>query len=160
VIIDFTRKDESTQWVAKNDSVMGGRSQGKIHFDNQQGLFSGDISLDNNGGFSAVYRPMKPLFKDINNVVIDVTGDGQTYQLRLVGKVNQHRLNYKHSFKTIAGKRQRIIFSLADFVASFRGRTIVNAQVLKPENILETGFLLTKDSEGPFSLGVFSMSFF
>ena len=160
MIIDLTREYESDMWTVTNDSVMGGISKGAITFNNKQGVFSGDISLENNGGFSAVYRPIKPLFKDISKVVIDITGDGQTYQLRLVGKVKEHRLAYKHSFETTTGKRQRITFSLADFVASFRGRTIVNAQVLKPENILETGFLLNKNSAGPFSLGVFSISFF
>jgi hypothetical protein len=160
MIIDLTRQNESEKWAVKSDSIVGGQSEGRINFDNEKTRFSGDISLDNNGGFSTIYRPMKPLFKNINKVVIDITGDGQTYQLRLVGKVNEHRLAYKHSFDTTAGKRQRITFSLVDFVASFQGRTIVNAQVLKPENILETGFLLTKDSEGPFSLSVFSISFF
>jgi hypothetical protein len=77
-----------------------------------------------------------------------------------VGKVNEYRLAYKHSFETILGKRQRITFSLDDFVASFQGQTIVNAQILKPENILETGFLLSENSAGPFSLSVFSISFF
>lgn len=160
MIIDLTRLQESDKWSVKNDSDNGGRSNAEICFDNQQGIFKGNISLEQKSGFSAVYRPMKPLFKDIKKVVIDVTGDGQTYQLRLMGKVNEYRLAYKHSFQTILGKRQRITFSLDDFVASFQGQTIVNAQILKPENILETGFLLSENSAGPFSLSVFSISFF
>lgn len=160
MIIDLSCLHESDKWSVKNDSAMGEHSNAEICFDSQQGIFKGNISLENKGGFSAVYRPMKPLFKDINKVVIDITGDGQTYQLRLVGKVNEYRLAYKHSFETSAGKRQRIIFSLEEFVASFQGKTIVNAQILKPENILETGFLLSNNSAGPFSLSVFSISFF
>jgi hypothetical protein len=160
MIIDLTRLHELNKWSVKNDSAMGGRSHAEICFGNHQSIFKGNISVENKGGFSAVYRPMKPLFKDINNVVVDVTGDGQTYQLTLIGKVNEYQLAYKHSFVTTAGKRQRVTFSLEDFVASFEGQTIVNAQILRPENILETGFLLSKNSEGPFSLSVFSISFF
>jgi hypothetical protein len=92
-------------------------------------------------------------------VTIDVQGDGQSYQLRLVVYVNGYRLAYKHDFDTKAGKRQKLSFNLSDFKASFRGRIINNAPSLASQHIKETGFLMTKKRPGKFNLSLFNIVF-
>jgi hypothetical protein len=92
-------------------------------------------------------------------VTIDVQGDGQSYQLRLVVYVNGYRLAYKHDFDTKAGERQKLSFNLRDFKASFRGRIINNAPSLASQHIKETGFLMTKKRPGKFNLSLFNIVF-
>lgn len=158
-MIDFTEQQNLDSWRITNDAVMGGKSAGRFLLQDDNALFTGDISLDNNGGFSSVSRAIEPLPKALDKVVIDVAGDGLTYQLRMTVNLDGYRLAYKHDFNTRAGQREKLTVTLADFQASFRGRNIANAPILQSENIREVGFLVTRKIAGRFSLAVFSITF-
>ncbi|WP_259369482.1 CIA30 family protein [Colwellia sp. MB02u-10] len=159
LMINFTEQQSLDSWRITNDGVMGGKSQGQISLQANKAIFSGDISLANNGGFSSVFRPIEPLAKALETVTIDIEGDGLTYQLRLIVNLDGYRMAYKQSFDTVAGQQTQLSFTLADFQASFRGREIPNAPVLTSENIREVGFLVTSKVAGPFSLIIASVSF-
>ncbi|MGB5445973.1 MAG: CIA30 family protein [Psychromonas sp.] len=159
IMIDLTKQQLRTNWRIGNDDVMGGKSQGNILFKEDHWRFTGNISVENNGGFSSVFYPVQPLSQKISAVNIDIQGDGHRYQLRMVANVNGERLYYYHEFNTVAGQRQISTFSLADFQATFRGRKIANAPILKAEYINEVGFLLTTKQVGEFSLSIFTIDF-
>lgn len=159
MMIDFTDQQEVNHWRITNDGVMGGLSKGYIKAEQEQGVFSGSISLKNSGGFSSVFRKITPLSSDLNSVVINIQGDGLTYQLRVVINVDGYRLAYKYPFKTSIGQREQLIFRLADFQASFRGREISNAPLLNANDIQEVGFLVTNKEESNFALSIISLSF-
>ncbi|NRD72662.1 CIA30 family protein [Shewanella sp. VB17] len=158
-MLDFTQQNEITYWRMTDDAVMGGKSKGNISFDQGHGLFVGHISLENNGGFSSVSRSIAPLLKDVETVTVDIKGDGHTYQLRMMVNLDGYRLAYKHEFDTVIDHREKLIFTLADFQACFRGRLIPNAPLLKSDDILEIGFLITKKQAGKFCLSIFSVLF-
>ncbi|KGJ88463.1 CIA30 family protein [Colwellia psychrerythraea] len=158
-MINFIEQQSVENWRITDDGVMGGKSKGRFVFKQGTGTFLGKISLDNNGGFSSVFTEIEPLVQGIKTVTIDLEGDGLIYQLRMVVNFNGFRLSYKHIVKTVAGQRGKFTFTLADFQASFRGRLIDNAPVLKSEDIREVGFLVTRKTTGAFSLSVFSLSF-
>ena len=158
IMISFTEQQSVNSWRITNDGVMGGRSAGSFVIKQDKGIFFGDISLDNNGGFSSVFKEIEPLVENLKTVTIDVEGDGLTYQLRMVVNLNGYRLAYKHNVETVAGQRDKLTFTLADFQASFRGRSIDNAPILKSEDIREVGFLVTRKTAGAFSLSVFSLN--
>ena len=84
MLIDFTDKKAGHQMNVVNDGVMGGLSQGTIEMtQNDSLLFKGNISLQNNGGFSS-FRIAGKLW-DLSawkGVEILVKGDGRTYGLR------------------------------------------------------------------------------
>lgn len=157
-MIDFTIKEEIFSWHAINDAVMGGNSQGNITFTQNSCVFSGYISLENNGGFSSVYRKVPQLSEEINKITIDVLGDGFSYQLRVVTRVDDYRLTYNHEFHTHNNKRENFVFLIQDFIASFRGRKINNAPVLKPEDIREVGLLIKNNINSPFFLRLYSLN--
>jgi hypothetical protein len=159
LMIDFNEKQDVNKWRITNDDVMGGRSKGDMLVEDEHGVFSGDISLANNGGFSSVFRAVKPLCKDFESVIIDIKGDGQIYQLRMVVYVDGYRLAYKQDFNTIDGQREKLKFTLSNFQATFRGRMVKNAPRLKYKDIREVGFLVTKKVAGTFSLSVFTLLF-
>ncbi|MGX5174376.1 CIA30 family protein [Aliikangiella sp. IMCC44653] len=153
-IIDFTQSAELARWFVINDEVMGGRSSGQLQSDHQRGIFSGEISLDNNGGFSSVYRKLDQLELEFSQVSIDIEGDGQAYQLRMVTNIEGYRVDYKREFKTQRGKRQSLNFVLDDFKATFRGRLIPNAPVLNSTKVRAVGFLINKNLAGDFALRI------
>jgi hypothetical protein len=158
MIIDFKQPNEWTKWQVVNDGVMGGKSQGTITSIGNHGVFSGDISLENNGGFSSTLRPIKPLEQGFDHLLIDIEGDGLTYQLRAVVYINGYRLAYKHDFTTMKQKREQLRLPLANFKASFRGRIISDAPPLVSENIAEIGVLITNKRAGQFNLHIHSVA--
>ncbi len=157
IMINFTEQKNTENWRITNDDVMGGESEGRFLFEQDKGMFTGYISLKNNGGFSSVFKMIEPLPNNLDTVSIDVEGDGTTYQLRMIVSLDGYRLAYKHDFDTVAGQRETLTFILADFQASFRGRIMTNAPVLKSEAIRQVGFLVTKKVAGKFLLSVFSV---
>jgi hypothetical protein len=159
LMIDFSRQQSPDSWRITNDGVMGGKSSGEFVFQSNKALFKGDISLDNNGGFSSVFHSIEPLAKALDRVIIDIAGDGLTYQLRIVINHEGYRLSYKHDFNTVAKQRQTLSFTLADFQASFRGRILDNAPTLLAQDIREIGFLVTNKVAGSFELAIFSVQF-
>ena len=62
VIYDFSQGSEPRGWEVEDDVVMGGRSEGAFSL-NQEGnaVFSGNVSLENNGGFSSVQYDFDPI---------------------------------------------------------------------------------------------------
>jgi len=159
MIIDVKTAQQVKRWRITNDGVMGGRSKGQLIFEKDHGVFTGNISLDNNGGFSSVFRYLEQPPSGYELVTIDVQGDGQSYQLRLIVYLNGYRLAFKHDFETIAAQRQKLTFTLSDFKASFRGRIINNAPSMSSQDLKEIGFLMTKKRPGKFNLGVFTIEF-
>ena len=54
---DFSDPKELACWSAITDAVMGGRSRSRMHFDPAgDAVFSGTVSLENNGGLASVLR--------------------------------------------------------------------------------------------------------
>lgn len=124
-IFNFTKDASLSNWYIVNDGVMGGRSQGTITVNQEgHGLFSGQISLDNNGGFSSVrYRLAQPMhIEDATQVVLKIKGDGKSYQFR-VRDDYQKRYSYIQAFET-SGDWQTITINLAEMYPSFRGRRL------------------------------------
>jgi len=53
-LFEFQKANEMDAWRIVNDGVMGGRSQSKIAWNEKENTFefSGDVSMENNGGFT------------------------------------------------------------------------------------------------------------
>jgi hypothetical protein len=158
-MIKLTSPNEWQKWRVTNDGVMGGLSKGRVIFDNDSSRFTGEISLENNGGFSSVYRPISPLSSDVKKVRVDLFGDGLTYQLRFSVIINGYRVAYKHEFETMQNQRQTIELNISDFKASFRGRIIGNAPKLQAPYIRQVGFLVTNKQPSTFSLNLYRIDF-
>ena len=52
--IDFGKKKDGRNWQVVNDGVMGGLSEGEAQLTDDSVVFKGNVSLDNNGGFSSL----------------------------------------------------------------------------------------------------------
>ena len=123
-IINFKEKPTTENWYIVDDVVMGGRSSGKFEITKEgYGKFSGDVSLENNGGFSSARYEMEPLkVSPDNKIRIKLKGDGSSYQFRV--KANkQDYYSYIVKFDT-TGDWQTLEFALADLYPTFRGRKL------------------------------------
>ncbi|MGM0983375.1 MAG: CIA30 family protein [Pseudomonadota bacterium] len=154
-LIDFQNPSEASRWRAINDNVMGGISQGNMNIEEGIGVFSGEISLENNGGFASVRREPEAFdLRDASGVVLHVRGDGRRYQLRLRTDELFDGGAYRALFQPSAGEWQRVALLWSEFEAVFRGRRLENAPPLDPAAIQQLGFLIADRRPGPFRLEV------
>lgn len=158
-MIDFTQANEHKNWTAINDNVMGGVSTGRLIYDGGMSQFKGELSLENNGGFSSINRSVESLSSEVNSVELTFVGDGRTYQLRFTTWKDGYRTNYKHNFETIKGEQIKKAFQLTDFQAVFRGRLLSGAPELKAQDIKQIGFLIADKQPLPFELNLIQIRF-
>lgn len=146
---------EISQWLIVNDTVMGGQSSASIRAGNDGLVFTGQLSLENNGGFASVRRVGAAISWERGAPVqITVLGDGRTYQFRLRTSQRRNDIAYAAGFSTTAGKTLTLHFSEDDFAAVWRGRQVSDAPPLQFSNVRQLGFMLADKQPGPFSLTV------
>ena len=151
MIFDFKKDSNIQGWRIVDDVVMGGQSSGIFtlspdHF----GLFEGQISLENNGGFSSVnYRFQKLKVNRDSNIILRVKGDGKNYQLRIKDDSNTS-YSYIFTFAT-SGEWEEIKIPLQDMYPSFRGRKLDLPNFSK-DHIEELVFLIGNKKSEKFKL--------
>ena len=124
VLVDFTNEKSLRNWRVVDDVVMGGRSNGRLALDdNGYAVFSGKVSLENNGGFSSVrYTPDEYDVSTYNSIRLKVKGDGKRYQFRIKTDIYDYH-SYIHYFDT-TGDWQEIELPFSEFYPAFRGRRL------------------------------------
>ena len=105
VVVDFT-EGEGIRWSIVNDGVMGGRSTSKLSLTDQKtALFTGFVSLENNGGFASSRAGFVSLdLSAYGGVTLRVRGDGRRYQLRFRQDGAFDGVAYGVEFKTTLGE--------------------------------------------------------
>ena len=134
MLIDFTdaNAEEIPLWTAINDDVMGGISHSRIKLSPAAtALFSGQLALENNGGFASIRR------RDDNynlnactGVMLKVKGDGRTYQFRVKTDEQYDGIAYRTLFATDTRQWLTLTLPFDSFSASFRGKPVPGAPVL------------------------------
>ncbi|WP_448556378.1 CIA30 family protein [Thalassotalea montiporae] len=150
---------ETKHWQTINDSVMGGISTSRFYFQYDQGefgygVFEGDVSLANNGGFASIRRVISPDFSNGGVVRLVVKGDGRKYQLRLKTHDVYQGAAYVAEFTTKPNQWQQLSFTEDDFSPRFRGRDIQDAPPLKFGDAIQVGLLIGDKTAGKFKLQV------
>ena len=135
LIDDFSRKDQisalNTEWRSFSDRVMGGNSQGQHRFvvidDKRCIRLTGDVSLENNGGFIQVALSLDDqgqLFdaSRYQGIRINVRGNNARYYIHLRSRQTQQPWQYY----------------AVDFQATEEWRTLeIPFSSFKPENLRE-----------------------
>ena len=124
VLVDFTNENSLRNWRVVDDVVMGGRSSGRLAL-NKKGyaVFSGNVSLENNGGFSSIrYTPNPQEVSTFDTIRLKVKGDGKRYQFRIKSDRYDYH-SYIHYFDT-SGEWEEIELAFSDFYPAFRGRKL------------------------------------
>ena len=150
-IIDFNNNSNISNWQVVDDVVMGGTSNGNFNL-NKDGhaVFSGEVSLENNGGFSSVQYTFDAL--DITNyktVCIKLKGDGKNYQFRLKKDQNDY-YSYKTEFNT-NGDWQTVKLKLASLQPTYRGRSL-DIPNFNSNSIEQLTFLIANKKPQSFKL--------
>lgn len=124
MVFDFNNDSPLENWFVVNDGVMGGLSEGRL-FVNDRGhaVFTGEVSLENYGGFTSVRHRFAPKeIKGATKAVLRVKGDGKRYQFRAKTQNNDWQ-SYIYYFQT-SNDWEIIEIPLQEMYPSFRGQRL------------------------------------
>ena len=158
VLLDFADAADVAAWRTVNDPVMGGRSTSAVTFGDGGLVFSGTLSLENNGGFASARGPEDAAIGQeaagAKSLLVRAVGDGKTYVLR-VGRGGQP-WSYIQRFPTEAGVPRTYELPIAGFQAvGMRLDPAPNApQALDPSTISQVSVYILDKQQGPFELTV------
>ena len=120
-IFEFNKGANINEWRTLNDGVMGGASASTFKINNEGfGVFKGDVSTANNGGFASVRYGSSVDIGNFKSIKIRLKGDGKNYQFRIKKNTSDFE-SYITTFST-SGEWQTIEVKLSDLYPSFRGR--------------------------------------
>lgn len=154
-----TEANANARWYVVNDSVMGGISNSQVLYENDNLVFTGKVSLANNGGFASIRTLLDVKNQNITKIVLRVKGDGQTYQLRLRTNEYMDGAAYTHSFSTTKSEWLNIEFLPEDFQLTFRGRLLEQQPTISFKEIKQLGFMIAGKQAGEFRFEVEKIEF-
>jgi hypothetical protein len=153
MLYNFQESSQASDWQIVNDGVMGGRSQSKMQLNAEgNGVFSGKVSLENNGGFASIRHRI-----EVNNmqehafVNLKVRGKPSTYQFRLKRNTNEAH-SYIQEFQ-ITSEWNTVQLKLSSFYPRFRGRSL-NLSNFDANEIQEMAILIGNKAEENFELEI------
>ncbi|TLP80263.1 CIA30 family protein [Maribacter sp. ACAM166] len=152
-IFDFSKKCNLKHWHIVNDEVMGGISMGLIQINqNGNGVFSGHVSLENNGGFSLLRHDLERIeVEEYSSFEIRLKGDGKKYQFRCKSSDHQ-RHSYIYTFNS--GKNWKTItIPFEKMQPVFRGGSL-ELPNFKGDFISQIALLIGNNIEEDFSLDI------
>jgi len=166
----FDNEPSTAAWQGMHDRLMGGRSSGSVGFKavgspslaypdapeaQPCGVFCGDVSLANGGGFASV-RATLPHPVPVGRaqaVVLEACGFGRPFKLAL------------HLHPEADGVQHQVVFQappqwalvrlrLSDFKPTRRGNSMALPGVQPTDHIHQLGLLTTERVAGGFMLGL------
>jgi len=152
VIYDFTAQSDN-DWYVVDDVVMGGRSNGDVLISSEgHAVFSGVVSLENNGGFSSIrYRSPIISTKGYSAFKLRIKGDGKNYQFRVRSSLSE-RQAYIYEFET-TGEWQDIEIPFHKMYPGFRGVKL-DLPNYPGEKMQECSFLISNKKNESFRLEI------
>lgn len=144
-------------WQTVLDGVMGGLSTGRVS-QPESGIlrFAGELSLENNGGFSRVQTAVpEGSFKGATGIEARIRGDGRTYKFDVrCSDVRMRAGSYQANFDTVAGQWVTIRIPFEEFKLYSFGRLVSNAPKLTPELVESVGVTLSDKNPGAFQVDI------
>ena len=150
---------DAKDWRVVNDSVMGGVSTSQIVDHDVQGVvFRGDLSLENNGGFTSTrLEIVGEDWSEFDAVKVVLNGDGRDYLLTVRTRDRRmRRIYYRYPVSTVAGQSISIVAPFEEFKAFAFGTPVPEAPSLRTQltRLGSVGIMLADKNPGPFSLHV------
>ena len=148
-------------WRSINDGVMGGLSEGKIAWKDTVMLWSGQTSLENNGGFASIRGPWEHHdLRAMNRAIIRCRGNGGPFKMTLETS-QRWWMPYAYTSFNPNDDWQDVVIDVEDFSWSQAQmgdlRNVAPSQELG--DVLRIGLMKYDGTAQPFELEVASIHF-
>lgn len=154
ILFNFKQMDIAERWSPVDDVVMGGISTSRMT-GTQEGtaVFSGEVSLDNNGGFASITSPMVRFdLSAFNGIAIHARGDGKRYAFVL--RCGMMRPRYQAHFESEPDLWETVYLPFSRFKPVVFGSQVATAPEMNRKEITTCGFMISDKQTGPFRLEV------
>jgi len=154
-LFDFS--GEHPAWYTVDDDVMGGRSSSTVTVDErlQRLIFSGSVSLENNGGFASSRSQWATYdLRSFDGLALRVRGDGNIYRLSVRTEATGPGVAYTALFETEEDTWQEVYVPFERMVPLYRGFLVQAAGPLDPASVRSFGLMLSDKQQGDFQLEV------
>lgn len=152
IIASFEESDSMQNWKSYNDGVMGGRSRGGgVNTGQKTILFTGDISLENGGGFASIRSKPNPMNLDgASGLIVKARGDGRNYWVGLRTGGKFPGAAYRADLPTAKGEWTTTFIPISDFKEQVWGMLVPDSSPINPAGITSVGITLADKKAGPF----------
>ncbi len=153
----FTFNGSEPSWYTVDDNVMGGISSSSVRVDPalQKLTFSGNVSLDNNGGFASTRSDWAGYdLRGYDGILMRVRGDGNVYRLRTRTERTGSEVAYTAIFETEVDTWQEVYIPFAEMIPTYRGFIVNAAGPLDPASIRSFGLMVADKQQGQFFLEI------
>lgn len=161
-LFDFSAATSFEGWSVVNDTVMGGVSSGQLAIDAGVLVFTGELSLDNSGGFASVRSPLidatrSAEWADRVGPRIRAEGDGRTWTVEV--RTDDFDGGWISTLTTSADSIVDTTLPWSSFepVTRFLDPR-PTAEPLDPSRVVSIAFYLVDGIEAPFRLGIHSIA--
>ena len=152
ILIDFGKEKKGRYWNVVNDGVMGGLSKGGKKITKNSLLFMGEVSLDNNGGFSSLRKSFSEVdISNFNDIEIRYRSSGISFAFSLAVSRRWYVPNYKISLESTSSEWKTTTFKLTDLRKHYIGKALndrLKKETLK--DIIRIGFITDQKKYGEF----------
>lgn len=161
VLLDLDDPGAAAGWTTVNDPVMGGMSTSSVSVGDGGLVFSGTVSLENNGGFASARGPQDPGLgaraAGATSLRVHARGDGKAYLVK-VG-IDGQPWSYVQRFRTEAGVARVYELPIDEFrPVGMRLEPAPEApQTLDPSAIDQVSVYILDKQQGPFELTISSI---
>jgi len=138
-------------WRIVNDGVMVGLSSSKAIIKDDKIIFSGNVSLENNGGFASLRSPVRDYnFEKFSGLEIKIKGDGKRYSISMKETTYFNGYFYTTFFETKNDEWITLKISFNQFKLYYFGQETKSNKKLPLNNIKEISLSIGDKQEGNF----------
>lgn len=139
------------RWRIVNDGVMGGLSSSKAIVKDDKIIFSGNVSLENNGGFASLRSPVNDYdFSKFSGIELRIKGDGKRYSISMKETTYFSGYFYTSTFETKKDEWIVVRIPFNQFKLYYFGRETKSNKKIPLNNIKEISLLIGDKQEGGF----------
>ena len=163
LVFDFGEGKDAGRWTIVNDGVMGGLSQSNVQLDANALLFSGTVSLKNNGGFVSLRSAMGEYDLSAYEYceIRFKSNTDRKFELLIEKETPFYLPKYRAKFGGKGKEWETIRILLRDFELSRMGSTMQEGIDPKSlQGIQRIGFILADKQEGSFRIWIDYLKFY
>ena len=139
------------KWRIVNDGVMGGLSSSSVSVNDDKIIFTGNVSLENNGGFASLRSPVKEYnFEGYVGIELKIKGDGKCFSISMKETSYFTGYFYTTTFETKKDEWIVVHIPFNQFKLYYFGQETNSNKKIPLNNIKEISLLIGDKQAGEF----------
>ncbi len=156
LLLDSSIMKKNERWRIVNDRVMGGLSSSGIEVNELNSIiFTGKVSLENNGGFASLRSPVRDYnFENHTGIEIRIKGDGKRYSISMKETSYFTGYFYTANFQTKPDEQIVLQIPFEEFNLYYFGSKTNSEKRVPLNKIKEISLLIGDKQEGQFKIEI------